>query len=216
MTQVKQVIFDMDGLMFDTERLSLECWMQAGKTLGRAVKRETFRETVGRDIADARQIVLGHLGEDFPFEEARRLRDKYLLEHVEEHGTPIKKGLLELLDYLDRAGIRKVVATSTEEQRASRIIYSAGLQGRFDNVVYGNMVKKGKPFPDIFLKAAGELPPAACLVLEDSPAGVEAACRAGMPVILISDLVEPEEAVICMCAARLESLQDVIDYICKG
>lgn len=213
MTEIKLVIFDMDGLMFDTERLTKDCWGRACETLGFVYRPEVFHRTIGRDIVDSERIVLEGMGADFPFQEARALRDRYVLEYAEEHGTPLKPGLCELLDELDAQGIRRVVATSTEEYRASRLIGYAGLTGRFDGIVYGNEVANGKPFPDIFLKAADGLPPQQCLVLEDSPAGVEAAFRAGMPVALIPDLAVPDETVLARCTVKLETLHGVIGYI---
>lgn len=214
MSNIRLVLFDMDGLMFDTERLSLECWIKAGETLGVPAPAEAIRNTVGRNIHDTRQIVLDAMA-DFPFEEARKLRDQYVLEYAAEHGTPAMPGLGQLLDYLEAAGILRAVATSTEEARGKGLLTYGGVLERFDTVVYGNMVSRGKPHPDIFLKAAEllEVPPAQCLVLEDSPAGVEAAYRAGMPVIMICDMVQPDEATKGRYTAQLDSLDQVIGFL---
>lgn len=219
MSAIELVIFDMDGLMFDTELLSLKCWQKGGRSLGFDIPEETIRRTIGRNIGDTQQIIQCDMGADFPFERARQLRDRLVLEHCERLGTPAKPGLYELLDFLDLSGRKKAVATSTEIGRGQKLLEFAGVLERFDTVVYGNMIERGKPHPDVFLKAA-ELcgtEPGRCLVLEDSPAGVQAAHSAGMPVIMIRDMVEPDEETIRRLTGRADTLHEIIPYLegCK-
>lgn len=212
---VRGVIFDMDGLMFDTERLSSVFWKQAGDAFGTEIPAEFVDTFRGRNPAAIRETFLDRYGADFEYEKYMGLKTKLQYEYISRKGVPLKKGLTELLDYLreHRTGI--AVATSTDRRLAETMLDKAGIREYFDAFAFGDMVARSKPYPDIFLKAAQEMrvPIQECLVLEDSVAGVQAGKAAGGYVIHIPDLITVPEAVKKGIAAELHSLDEVIGWL---
>ncbi len=183
-------IFDMDGLMLDSERVTNQAWQRAAADFGYDMSDEVARECVGTSPPVAEAIYKQHLGPDFPYHEVRKVKVKYFQEHIQNEGLKLKAGLLELLDLLESCGIRKAVASSTEQPAVNERLAMTGLLPRFDVVVAGNDVSHLKPAPDLFLEAARRLKVDAqqCLVIEDTPYGVVAALGAKMSVILVPDL----------------------------
>jgi len=212
---IKGIVFDMDGLMFDTERVSVEAWVRAGAQAGYAVSEAMVVETVGQDIKRTKRIFKERLGEDFDFDGLRSIKLGYVDDFIEKHGMPVKPGLHELLRYLRSNRYKIAVATSTAAARAAYYFEKAGLSGFFDGVVCGDSIQNGKPAPDIYLGACKllGLSPAACLALEDSPAGILSAHRAGMKPVLIPDLAEPDEEIRRISFAQLDSLAGVIPLL---
>lgn len=213
---VEAVIFDMDGLMIDSEIVSyqvyrsllsrydvdltqpLYCYCFAGKTMenGLLFAREHF-----------------HLNYDM--NEAMAYCDVKEKEIVDRNGVALKKGLLELIQYLKDNHIKMGIATSSGLERIHKLLGKYNILKDFDEITYGSEVKNGKPAPDIFLKACEKLDvlPKNALVLEDSEAGVQAGYSAGIPTICIPDMKYPGDEFVVMCSAVLESLNDVISYI---
>jgi len=184
------VLFDMDGLMFDTETLAFRAWSRALAEHGLEMREADYSRLIGRNMVDARIILLDAYGPDTPVDALDAARFRYSTAEVEERGVPLKPGLVALLDALDALGIPRAMATSTGRERATQLLERAGLSGRFHAIVCGDDITRGKPAPDIFLAAAMRLdaPPKSCLVLEDSEPGVRAAHAARMTAILIPDL----------------------------
>ncbi len=214
---VKAVIFDMDGVMFDTERIAVDAWIEVLAGMGITAGLEQIRPGIGVNRKDAREIYLRVFGPDFDCDRAIALTGEYQNRWTEEHGVPIKPGLPELLDVLKKSGIKTAVASSTGEKRVRRLLELAGISNSFDAVVCGDMVEHSKPEPEIFLKTAQllETAPEDCVVLEDSPNGIRAGWRAGMKVIMIPDLIEPDETAR-LCAAIAPSLRDAQRLIFEG
>ncbi|NYB51184.1 MAG: HAD family phosphatase [Methanobacteriaceae archaeon] len=187
--KISLIIFDMDGLMFDTERLNVETWIKAGETAGIKIKKQIVLESTGLDIQGAERVFKKYLGDDFPYHQMRDLRLAYLRDYIEKNGVPLKKGLYELLEYLVDKPVFKAVATSTERERTEFYLEAAGIRQEFDVIICGEDVSKGKPHPDIFLAAARKLNSKneECLVLEDSKKGIIAALKANMMPVLVSD-----------------------------
>lgn len=212
---IKGVIFDMDGLMFDTERLSTSGWLHAGKQHGYEISREFLDDTRGQARDRTRKLLVDQFGEDFDYEMLTDMSRSYMDEIIEKEGVPIKEGLFELLDTLDQNGYRKAVATSTERHRVDRLLEEAGVGSRFDAVICGDEVELGKPDPDIFIKAAGRigLLPQECFVLEDSPYGILAAWKCGAKPILIPDRTEPPLFIDSILYSRKKTLLEVIPII---
>lgn len=212
---VRGVIFDMDGLMFDTERLVSSFWKQAGQEIGVDIPMEFLNGFRGRNPAAIQDAFLEKYGPEFEFEHCRALKIQLQYKYIEETGVPIKKGLTELLEYLKKHEIRKAVATSTARQMANTMLKKAGVYECFDAFAYGDMIDRGKPAPDIFLKAAEEMhvPIKECLVLEDSIAGVEAGKAAGGYIIHIPDIVVVPEEVKSGITAQMNSLEEVIAWL---
>lgn len=215
MSNIKGVIFDMDGLMFDTEALSSRCWVRVGKENGYEITQQLIDSTRGLDRRKTRKLLEERFGEGFDFQKFSDKSREYMDEYIVENGMPMKKGLKELLEYLKRTGRKCAVASSTERPRVECYLETAGIIGDFAAVVCGNEVTKGKPEPDIFLKAAEKLmlEPYECLVLEDSKYGIEAAYKAKIPVIMIPDMIPPEEKTKTMLCGKKESLLEIIDFI---
>jgi HAD superfamily hydrolase (TIGR01509 family) len=205
------VILDMDGLMFDTERLARIAWARALAEQGYAIPETVYLTVVGRSAPAVWAVFRERLGPAAPIEAMHRVKERYLEETLAA-GVPLKPGLLELLAALDRWAVPTAVASSTARDAVLRKLDRAGLGARFPVVVGGDEVARSKPAPDIFLTAADRLavPPAACVVLEDSEAGVRAARAAGMRALLVPDLVRPGAECAALCLRVLPSLHEAI------
>lgn len=212
---VKGVIFDMDGTMFDTERLSSEAWRMAGRKLGIPITEELLANFRGKNWLAGKELLKNAFGEDFDCENARNIRYEFYLEMLRRDGVPIKPGLPELLDFLKEEKIPAVVATSTGREHAERLLKLAGVYDAFADYVYGDSLTASKPEPDIFLMAADRIGrrPQDCLVLEDSPNGVVAGKAAGGYIICIPDIVTVPEEVLDGITAKMENLKEVIGWI---
>lgn len=213
--KISLVIFDMDGLMFDTERLSIPAWQYAGEHFGYKITLDAINRIVGVNLRSAEKIFKDYFGEDFPFYEARKLKMRCTDEYLEKNGMPVKAGLYELLDFLERESVLRSVATSTERERAKRYLSLAGIENRFNLIVCGDEVERSKPEPDIFLAAAKKLDcaPDECIVLEDSENGIIAASKAGMYPILVPDMRKPPEDVQKLVFKEFKSLFDVKAFL---
>ncbi|WP_273323729.1 HAD family hydrolase [Vallitalea guaymasensis] len=188
---IEGIIFDMDGLMLDTESIALESWERAGKDFGYVISRDLMMKAVGRTLVDTRKLLVKNLGDDFPFEEVRKVRIDYTKEFMSLNGVPMKEGLIEFLEYCRTMEIPTAVATSTNRSDAIELLEKVDIVGYFNTIVCGDEIEKGKPEPDIFLMASKKLgvKPERCIVLEDSETGILAATRANMIPIWIPDII---------------------------
>ena len=188
----KAVIFDMDGLMIDSERATLECYKIILAETNRTMSVDFYKKFLGKHRDRCAEIYEEEYGGGY---EAVERAHNMLAERFRKEGVPLKPGLLELLAYLKENGYKTIVATSSNRDRADTILEQTGLTEYFDGAVCGNEVAKGKPDPEIFLKACGKAgcPPCEAYVLEDSETGVEAAFAAGIDCIVVPDMKYPEE-----------------------
>ncbi|MGH8055557.1 MAG: HAD family hydrolase [Stenotrophomonas sp.] len=204
------VIFDMDGLMIDSERVSVACWSQAAEEFGLVLERSFFLGMVGFGDRDCRAMLRQHLADDAQVD-AMSEQCHLLYDERTHAGLPLRPGIVELLELLKAHDIPRAVATSTRQPRADRKLEAAGLLPYFHAVVTSSDVSHPKPAPDIYLLAAQRLghAPARCLALEDSPAGIRAALGAGMTAIQVPDLVHPDDTVRALGHRIAGSLHDV-------
>jgi len=205
------LIFDMDGLMLDSETITNRAWIQAAADLGYALTEDILIQSVGCSTAQFEKTQKKYLGEYYPFEKAWDLKNEHFERLIEAEGISIKEGLLPLLDLLEQKGVRKAVASSTKNPQVEKRLKLTGLYNRFEIVIDGTMVEHAKPAPDLFLEAAKRLgvEPHTCLVLEDSPFGVQAAVAAGMPVILVPDLLHPTDEIRSLTLGVFNTLNEV-------
>ncbi|MGC9002408.1 MAG: HAD family hydrolase [Dictyoglomus sp.] len=212
--KVSAVIFDMDGVIFDTERLGYIFWKKALEEFGYIINEEIYYETVGVNILETERIFKKYLG-DIPFDEIYKRKKELIEEYIEKNGLPVKDGFFELLDFLDEKKIPRGIATSTERERAIPLLERAKILNKFDVIVCGDDVEKSKPEPDIFLLTAQRLKanPKECIVLEDSDNGVLAAKRAGMTPLLIIDFKPPHPETLKRAYKVFNSLWEVKEYL---
>lgn len=212
-TAIKGVLFDMDGIVLDTEKLYTRFWREAAQSLGYPM---TYEMGLGmRSLskeAGERQLKT-YLGEDVDYNDVRNKRIEMMSAYIEEYGVEIKPGIFELLTFLKQRGIKTSIATSSPLDRTKKYLTQVGLVDSFDELVSGHMVEHGKPEPDIYLYAASKLgfAPEDCLVLEDSPTGILAANRAGCIPVMIPDQDEPDVEVLKLVYAVVENLETVKD-----
>ena len=214
-SECSAIIFDMDGLMLDTERLALKAWRLAGVDFGFPISDDIFISIVGRTCRDSDRTLVEVFGTDFPIGDVRNRYRTYLDSWIDEGELSVKSGLLELLGFLGKISMPKAVATSTEYERAIYKLSLTNLLEHFPIVIAGDQVEKGKPAPDIFLAAAARLEvlPESCLVLEDSDAGIQAAYDAGMTPVMIPDVKPPSEKSIAFAHKIFGRLGEFHDYL---
>lgn len=214
-TPLAGVIFDMDGLMFDTETVYTETWPPAAREFGYEVSKQQVVGAIGLNAEAGEAYFKGLFGEDFPFYPIRERRLQLAEENIRTYGLRPKKGLHHLIDYLKSRQIPIALATSSDRARVNWYMSLAQLTDVFDAVVCGDEVEKSKPEPDIFLAAAKKIKAdiGHCIVLEDSENGIRAAHRAGAFAVMVPDYKQPDEA-LRQCVYRVFSdLDQVCDFL---
>ena len=212
---ISAAVFDMDGLMFDTERLVYENWQDMMDERGYDYDLEFFKQTVGKRKNEVQRIYFDRFGDDFPYWELADLGKARYVERVKSEGMPIKKGLVELLTYLRERDIKIALATSTSRQTAQFNLDISDTARFFDSLVCGNDVVNGKPHPEVFLTAAKRLgaKPENCVAYEDSINGIISAHNAGMVTVMVPDYIAPTEEIKPMIDFLCEDLSQSIEKI---
>lgn len=214
---VKGAVFDMDGLMFDSERLVFEIWKEMTSELGLEFTVDVFKQTIGLRRDESEKFYKSFFGEGFDYSSLKLKSRAMFMERINRDGVPIKKGLIALLDYLKSNGVRLAVATSTSAQTAHKVIRLAGVYDYFDSFVCGEDVTNGKPAPDVFLKAAEKIgvEPNDCVAFEDSINGIKSAYAAKMTTVMVPDFLQPTDEIKPMINFLCKSLDEAIAYIDK-
>ncbi len=211
----KAVIFDMDGLMIDSERVTYNEYVKKLAQLGHHdFTEELYRNCLGKNKQGICQVFIDHYGQDFPMTEVWDDVHVWIDESLRQY-VPKKKGLVELLEYLKANNYKTIVATSSGRARVDEILKNADLTKYFDDSICGDEVTHGKPHPEIFLTACQKLDvkPEEALVLEDSEAGILAAYDGRIDVICVPDMKYPEPQFVEKVTKIVDSLDEVIDYL---
>lgn len=215
--KINAVVFDMDGLMLDTEWTTYRLSRENAAKMGYDITLDLFKQTVGKRSPDTKLFYKSIFGDEFDFDRLRRMNLDGFWKFVEENGVPKKPGIDELLAYLQDNGIKCAVASSTSREVAEDLLKRAGIYKYFSAGVFGNMVANGKPAPDIFIEAAKRLgiPCNECMCLEDSYNGIRAGCSAGMVTVMVPDMLPPNEEILQKVYTVADDLLEVIGIIEK-
>jgi HAD superfamily hydrolase (TIGR01509 family) len=207
---VKAVVFDMDGLLVDTEQVVFEAMRAAALGAGREMPLAVFQRLVGLPGHVSDQIVIEHFGDGFDPVAWRGEVARHFTE-IAQAGIALKAGVVELLDVLDARALPRAVATSSTRHAVDHSLGQHGLVERFGAIISRELQTQHKPHPDPFLKAAAALgvAPEDCLALEDSHNGVRAAAAAGMMTIMVPDMLDPTEEMRGLALHIAEDLHEV-------
>ncbi len=215
---VDAVIFDMDGTLFDTERLTFYSWDAAEDEFGIEFPLKARLDIIGRQRNDILRIMGETFGGKADPVTVHDYAAMWTRMYMERYGVPEKGHPARVLETLRSCGVRTALATSTRRMHAEYNLERAGIAELFDATVCGGEAAHGKPEPDIFLLAAEKLgaDPARCFVVEDSANGIRAGHAAGMRVIMVPDLIAPKKEITSLCEVVLPNLDDVPGYILDG
>jgi len=217
MKNIKAFIFDMDGLILDTERIAFRSYKEALKEYGYDFTEAFFLTLVGTNVKLTKELCLNRYGSWFPFDLLYENQNKITDEYIKENGVPLKEGVNELIDYLKENEYKIALATSSDREKVEYLLELVEIKDKFDYIICGNDIVNSKPNPEIFLKVAENLKvePKECVVIEDSKAGVQAAVNAGMKAINVPDMKKPDNEVKSMAFKIFNSLLDVKEFISK-
>lgn len=209
------VIFDMDGVIFDTERVYMNIWIEVYTKHNYKMTRDIYKTFIGRDRKSISEDLRNLYGQDFPVDKIFEECDLLLRTAINNGQVPVKAGALEILDYLKKQNYKLALATSSSKNKLEMQLKIHNLKNIFDDIVCADDVTKSKPDPTIFLIAAQKLHAKTeeCIVIEDSPAGIEAAYNAGISAIHVEDLVPANEEIIKHSDEQFKNLFEVREYI---
>lgn len=212
---IKGVLFDMDGVVIDTEKLYTRFWMEAARDLGYPMTREQALQLRSLGRGPGQGKLEGFFGPGVSYDAIRARRIELMDAFIAAHGVEEKPGIRALLAHLREKGIPCAITSSSSIPVIREHLGRLGLLEGFTALCSGKDVPSGKPAPDIYLAGAAAIgvPPESCLAIEDSPAGIEAAWRAGCMPIIVPDQDQPDEEVLERCFAKADSLFDVMELI---
>jgi len=215
---IRAVVFDMDGLLLDTEAIFKAAWQYAARICGYELSDEMFLQFIGRSATDTDELMLQIFGQDFVPKHFREVADQYAEEFEDKHGLPVKPGVHRLIVLCRARGWPRAVASSTHFAEVQRRLRTSELIHEFDAIVAGDQVQNGKPDPEIYRAAAGKIgaDPAFCLALEDSHAGVRSSHAAGMTVFMVPDLLPVTDEMRGLADRIFPDLNAVCDFLEDG
>lgn len=215
-SDLKTVIFDMDGVLFDTEKVYLDVWTKVFENHGYKMTKEIYCKVIATGRENVKKVFKEEFGEKLPIEKMYKEKDAALAKELEKK-IPIKDGAYELLKYLKKEKYKLALATSASKERMEKQLNQTNFKQVFDEVICRDDVNKTKPNPEIFLKAASKLNvnPKECIVIEDSTAGVKAAYKGNMTPIHVVDLKEPDEEIKRYSYKSFDNLYEIKNYF-KG
>lgn len=212
---MKSVIFDMDGILFDTEKLCMDSWIVTADKYGYPDMDVIFPKCIGTNANDSRQIVLNHYGADFGYDAFKQEASVWFWDYIEKNGLPIKPGVKELLAWMKEENWKIGLASSTKRSSVLRCLEKAGILDYFSVVITGDMVEHSKPLPDIYLLACRELGvnPVGTYAIEDSPNGIRSAHAAEMTPIMVPDMIAPTPEMEELSSIILPDLFAVLEHL---
>jgi HAD superfamily hydrolase (TIGR01509 family) len=212
--QVRAVVFDMDGLLVDTEQVVFRAMQRAAAGIGGEMPFSTFQRMVGLQHAASDVILVEHFGAGFDLDAWSSVVSTHFREEIAA-GVALKSGVAEILDFLDAAGLPRAIATSSSLAAVRQSLGPHSLVDRFHALITRDLQTRGKPHPEPFLKAAEALGIAAqdCLALEDSHNGVRSASSAGMMTVMVPDMLDPTEEMESLCVRVARDLHEVRELL---
>ena len=212
---IKLVIFDMDGVVLDSERVANIAWFATAKELGITMTPDDLRNIKGGNYVRTTKILSEKYGSDMAPKILEMKKEKQLAVMASEGGIKLKKGVVEILEFIKKAGLKCVIATSTVRESATRNLKFTGVYDYFDGFIFGDEVTKSKPDPEVFLKACAKVgvDKSEAIVIEDSVMGATAAHNGGIRCFVVEDTIEftPEENKLA--TMKFDSLLDVMEYL---
>lgn len=212
---IKAVLFDMDGVLIDTEKYLTKFWQQAAAEAGLSLKIEDcymFRSFASQF---ASVVFQEKCGKEYDYFAIRNRRKELMKAHIETNGIEIKPEVKETLWAIKQKGIQIAVVTATDEERTKSYLTEIGIYEWFDSVICATMVERGKPFPDVYLYACDRIgcTPKECMAVEDSPNGIQAASDAGCKTVMVPDLTQPDEDSKKRVIGVAQTLRGVLEYL---
>lgn len=214
MKKFDAVVFDMDGVIFDSERATMECWLELAEKYSLENFEDTFLACTGTNNQRTKEIVLEAYGEDFPYDIFAKEASVMFHEKYDGGKLPMKSGVYPLLDYLQHQGKKIALASSTRKQTVINELRDAGIIDYFDEIITGDMVTHSKPHPEIFLLACEKIgvDPKNAYAIEDSYNGIRSAGAGGLRPIMVPDLLPANDEMKGIAETILGSLEEVIKY----
>ena len=214
MDNIDLFIFDMDGILFDTETVYLEYGKKLLKELNYKVTDELVEKTTGLTNEEAKEIYLEEFGRDFPYDEINLKVYNYIIDEAQKGNIALMTGAKEMLEFLSSRGKKMVMGTSADSFMANTLLESKGIKDYFSHIITADDVERGKPDPEVFLRGAGKMNinPSKTMVFEDSINGVKAAYGAGMLPVMIPDKLTPTEDIEDMLYKKFDDFLKVIEY----
>ncbi len=212
---IRNIVFDMDGVLINSEALILDAWKEVAAGAGIPDIEHTLLQCIGITAPETEALFFRTYGKDFPYEKYKEDAAQIFQRYTRENGLPVKPGVYELFAFLKENDYRIGLASSTREAVVREEMKSIGLLDYFHVIVCGDMVSHSKPHPEIYLKACELLgaEPSACYAVEDSPNGIRSAFRAGMKPLMVPDLVLPDAEIKGLLFRQFESLLDVKNFL---
>jgi HAD superfamily hydrolase (TIGR01509 family) len=212
---IRGILFDMDGLVLDTEKLFTRFWMEASQLHGYPMTRQQALGMRSLSKTAGQQQLESYFGPRINYAEIRATRIRLMSAFIAENGVEPKPGIYRLLDWLDAHNIPAAITSSSPTDRIEQYLKPLNLYHRFQKICSGHEVPRGKPEPDIYLYGAAQLGlhPEECLALEDSPAGILSAYRAGCLPVMIPDQDQPTEETLPLLYGKADSLAEIIFFL---